>query len=82
MEEWILDQFERSLDELGLEQPWYWDEFLASLDMYHHMVYASAYTYRATVWFDLALPGPGRARLAREQVPAYAGASSIRSGSG
>lgn len=22
------------------------------------MVYASAYTYRATVWFDLALPGP------------------------
>src|SRR6185503_9211898 len=32
---------------------------------YHHMVYASAYTYRATVWFDVALPGPAeRAWLA------------------
>src|SRR4029079_16761257 len=34
--EWILDQFQRSLDELGLARPWYWDQFLAALDVYHH----------------------------------------------
>jgi toluene monooxygenase system protein A len=58
MEEWVLDQFARSLAEAGLAKPWYWDQFVASIDSYHHMVYASAYTYRATVWFDLAMPGP------------------------
>ncbi len=50
MEEWVLDQYVRSIEGLGLKKPWYWDTFLASLDVYHHMVYASAYTYRATVW--------------------------------
>lgn len=58
MEEWIIDQFVRSLDEFGLKKPWYWDTFLESLDYYHHMVYASAYTYRASVWFDFVLPSP------------------------
>jgi len=57
MQEWILDQFERKLAELGLAKPWYWDCFLRSLDYYHHMVYASAYTYRSSVWFDFTLPG-------------------------
>jgi toluene monooxygenase system protein A len=58
MAEWILDQFQRTLDDCGLARPWYWDRFVEAIDVYHHMVYASAYTYRATVWFDLALPGP------------------------
>jgi len=58
MQEWVLDQFQRTLVEFGLRKPWYWDQFLGALDYYHHMVYASAYTYRATVWFDFALPGP------------------------
>jgi toluene monooxygenase system protein A len=58
MEEWIIDQFSAAIAAHGLAKPWYWDEFLASLDWYHHMVYASAYTYRATVWFDLVVPGP------------------------
>src|SRR5262249_52909446 len=37
--EWVLDQFQRSLDELGLARPWYWDQWLSALDIYHHMVY-------------------------------------------
>jgi len=69
MQEWILDQFERKLAELGLAKPWYWDCFLRSLDYYHHMVYASAYTYRATVWFNFALPGPDERRWLREKYP-------------
>jgi toluene monooxygenase system protein A len=58
VEEWIVGQFSAELARHGLERPWYWSEFVASLDYYHHMVYASAYTYRASVWFDCALPGP------------------------
>lgn len=67
MVEWILDQFVQTLRDFGLELPWYWPEFLESLDYYHHLVYASAYTYRASVWFDFVLPGPEeRAWLSRE----------------
>lgn len=69
MQEWILGQFERKLAELGLEKPWYWDQFLRSLDYYHHMVYASAYTYRATVWFNFALPGPDERKWLRAKYP-------------
>jgi toluene monooxygenase system protein A len=57
VEEWVIDQFRRTLSDLGLKPPWYWDSFLESLELYHHTVYVSAYTYRATVWFDFALPG-------------------------
>lgn len=58
MEEWIVDHFLVTLESYGLERPWYWDTFLSALDNYHHMVYASAYTYRASVWFDFVVPGP------------------------
>ena len=58
VEEWVIDQFQRALSDFGLQRPWYWEQFLSALDIYHHMVYASAYTYRATVWFNFALPGP------------------------
>jgi toluene monooxygenase system protein A len=67
MEEWILDQFESSLQRFGLEKPWYWPQFLEAVETYHHMVYVSAYTYRLTTWFDFAVPGPAeRAWLARK----------------
>jgi toluene monooxygenase system protein A len=58
MQEWVLEQFVPSLEQHGLRKPWYWSTFLESLDYYHHMVYASAYTYRSSVWFDFVLPGP------------------------
>jgi toluene monooxygenase system protein A len=68
-EEWLVDQFGRTLSELGLERPWYWDQFLASVELYHHMVYVSAYTYRTTVWFDFALPGPEERAWLRSKYP-------------
>jgi toluene monooxygenase system protein A len=70
VEEWILDHFLRLLEEYGLSRPWYWDQFERSLDYYHHMVYASAYTYRATVWFDFALPGPEERAWLGDKYPA------------
>jgi toluene monooxygenase system protein A len=69
VDEWIVDHFAAELAEYGLERPWYWATFTKSLDHYHHMVYASAYTYRATVWFDLALPGPDERAWLAEKYP-------------
>jgi toluene monooxygenase system protein A len=70
MHEWVIDQYLRTLDEFGLERPWYWDTFARSLDYYHHMVYASAYSYRASVWFDFVVPGPRERAWLRSKYPA------------
>jgi len=71
MEEWIVKQYLGTLEEFGMKKPWYWDIFLKSLDSYHHMVYASAYTHRATVWFDMVVPGPEERAWLRRKYPAY-----------
>jgi toluene monooxygenase system protein A len=70
VEEWITGQFRAELARRGLALPWYWDEFTRSIDYYHHMVYASAYTYRASVWFDCVLPGPSERAWLAEKYPA------------
>jgi toluene monooxygenase system protein A len=69
MREWVVENFERMLAEYGLERPFYWAEFERSIGYYHHLVYASAYTYRATVWFDFALPGPDERAWLAEKYP-------------
>lgn len=69
VEEWVLSQYVASLERHGLQRPWYWDTFLDALDHYHHMVYASAYTYRMTVWFDFVLPGPDERAWLKEKYP-------------
>lgn len=71
MEEWVIDQYLRTLEEFGLAKPWYWEHFLDYLDSYHHMVYASAYTYRSSVWFDFVLPGPEERKWLRRKYPKY-----------
>jgi toluene monooxygenase system protein A len=67
--EWVIDQFVTSLEEHGLSKPWYWDTFVEATQSYHHMVYASAYTYRASVWFDFVLPGPAERAWLAEKYP-------------
>ncbi|HEY2509674.1 MAG TPA: hypothetical protein VGI39_02340 [Polyangiaceae bacterium] len=69
VEEWVLGQFLASLEEYGLQKPWYWDTFLESIETYHHMVYAAAYTYRASVWFDFVVPGPMERAWLRRKYP-------------
>ena len=54
--ELVVPQFLESIERLGLKKPWYWKTFLSSLNHYHHMLYATTYTYRSTVWFDMCLP--------------------------
>ena len=69
MQEWVIDQFLETLAGFGLERPWYWDTFVQALDNYHHMVYASAYSYRASVWFNPVLPGPDERAWLRSKYP-------------
>jgi toluene monooxygenase system protein A len=69
VEEWVIDQFLRTLEAVGLERPWYWDQFLVALENYHHMVYASAYSYRSTVWFDFVVPSPQERSWLRAKYP-------------
>jgi len=66
MQEWVIDQYLSSIESFGLKKPWYWNLFLDALDHYHHQVYASAYTYRASVWFDFVLPG--REKVSWERI--------------
>jgi len=70
VEEWVIDQYAETLEQFGLARPWYWDLFIRSLDTYHHMIYATAYTYRASMWFDFVLPGPAEREWLRSKYPA------------
>jgi toluene monooxygenase system protein A len=67
--EWVIEQFLVTIGAIGLEKPWYWPIFLASVENYHHMVYASAYTYRASVWFDFVVPSPAERAWLRAKYP-------------
>ena len=71
MEEWIIDQFLRTLSEFGLKRPWYWETLLEELEIYHHMVYAAAYTYRSTLWFNFIIPSPADRKWLRQKYPKY-----------
>jgi toluene monooxygenase system protein A len=71
MEEWILDQFLRTVDEFGLKRPWYWQTVLDELETYHHMIYASAYSYRATLWFNMVVPSPSERKWLRQKYPKH-----------
>lgn len=54
MQEWIVVQFERSLLDLGLDKPWYWDLFLAEIDEQHHGMHLGVWFWRPTVWWNPA----------------------------
>ncbi len=51
MEEWVIDQFTRNLEALGLDKPWYWDIFLDDINTFHHAQQLGVYLYRATEWW-------------------------------
>jgi len=71
MQEWVAEQYLESLKKYGLEKPWYWDYFLQELEIYHHMVYLSAYTYRSSVWFDLVMPTNEELEWLKEKYPHF-----------
>ena len=54
MQEWIVGQFERSLIDLGLSLPWYWDKMIAEFDYQHHAYHLGVWFWRPTVWWNPA----------------------------
>lgn len=70
VQEWVLEQYCDEVARYGLEPPPYLDQLPTLLDHHHHMIYASAYSYRSTTWFDFVLPGPDERAWLREKYPA------------
>jgi toluene monooxygenase system protein A len=52
--DFVSSQFLRNLEAIGLQKPWYWDEyFVPDVETYHHAQHIGAYLYRATSWWDV-----------------------------
>ena len=51
MQEWIAGQFVDQLRDYGLKKPWYWEEFMAGLDTWHHSMHLGVWYWRPTVWW-------------------------------
>jgi hypothetical protein len=52
MQEWMAGQFLDQLRDYGLKRPWYWDEFMAGLDTWHHALHLGVWYWRPTVWWN------------------------------
>jgi toluene monooxygenase system protein A len=52
MQEWVAGQFVDQLRDYGLKKPWYWDEFMAGLDTWHHSMHLGVWYWRPTVWWN------------------------------
>ena len=65
MEEWVVDQFLRTLEELGLERPWYWDTFLErARPLPPHGLRERVHAIARRSGSTSCVPGPDGARLA------------------
>ena len=51
MMEWIVNHHERILEDYGLQKPWYWEEFMASLDQGHHAMHIGTWFWRPTLFW-------------------------------
>ena len=63
MTEWIVHHHLRVLEDMGLAKPWYWDQFMLSLEHGHHAVHIGTWFWRPTLWFN---PCAGVSRAERE----------------
>jgi toluene monooxygenase system protein A len=63
MEEWIGDQFITSLEDYGLQKPWFWEEFIDGLDHAHHSLHLGTWLYRWTLFWN---PPGGVSKAERE----------------
>lgn len=71
MDEWVVDQFTKNLEEVGLELPWFWDIFLDELDYAQHSLQLALYSYRPMLWFDEVSPSAADREWLRSKYPAW-----------
>jgi toluene monooxygenase system protein A len=70
MEEWIIDQFIRTVEQYGLRKPWYWDEFMRGLDTWHHSLHMGFWVWRPTIWWrPMAAVSPDERAWLVEKYP-------------
>jgi toluene monooxygenase system protein A len=50
--EFVVDPFVRAVEGLGLQKPWYWDHFLATVDTYQHGMHLFVWYWRQTLWWN------------------------------
>jgi toluene monooxygenase system protein A len=70
--EFIVTQFERSLEDLGLDKPWYWDLFLRTVDYFHHSGHLELWFVRQTLfWNPSAGVSPPEREWLEEKYPGW-----------
>lgn len=52
MHEFIVNQFARAVEDLGLDKPWYWDIFLEQIETASHSQQMGFYFWRPTLWWN------------------------------
>lgn len=52
--EFVIEQFERQIIDLGLDRPWYWDELLADTETHHHNQHLALWTWRKSIYWNPA----------------------------
>jgi len=57
-----VDHHERTYENYGLEKPWYWSQFLNSLDHGHHALHLGMWFWRPTLFWK---PNAGVSRAER-----------------
>ncbi|GAA4555587.1 YHS domain-containing protein [Pseudonocardia xishanensis] len=72
MTEFVGEQFERQLLDLGLERPWYWDIFLEDVGVHHHCQAAATWAWRNTLWWNpTGNVGPRERAWLEEKYPGW-----------
>ena len=71
MTEWVTEQFMKNLAEFDLRKPWFWDLFIEELDYAHHSFQLGLYTYRTTLWFDVAMPNAAEREWLNAKYPRW-----------
>ena len=72
MHEWVINQWERQVQDLGLERPWYWDIFLTDIDNHHHCQQGGIWSWRPTVWWNPpGAVGPKERAWLEEKYPGW-----------
>jgi len=72
MLEWIVNHHERILKDYGLKHPWYWDQFMHSLENGHHAMHLGTWYYRPTLfWKPNAGVSPEERDWLNEKYPTW-----------
>ena len=72
IEEFVVEQFERQLLDLGLDRPWYWQHLLDDIETHHHSQHAALWSWRKSVyWHPDAAVGPDERAWLEEKYPGW-----------